>query len=214
MYKLTKINDHTYSLKIHGDYSECLYKLIKIFIKTAHLNYETNTIHFSAENVETLETYFLNQNKSLSYRNCVNLVDDLTKQIIYLHKLNYSFYGFDIKDIIKIDDKYLFCSTRYLLPLTNDYFIFDCPIDKPYFSSPEIIKLTKLPSRISYKCFYYSIGLLITFCLLNTYLLVGNEIKTVEEIDIILKPLHNTKIYWFIKRCLEEDINTRSILLI
>ena len=83
----------------------------------------------------------------------------------------------------------------------------------PYFSNPELFKLTSLPSKIHYKCCYYSLGLLVVFSLLHTYLLVGNELKTSNEIDIILKPLYNTKIYWFLKRCLDDDINNRKILL-
>ena len=87
-------------------------------------------------------------------------------------------------------------------------------MNNPYFSNPEIIKLTTLPAEINYKCCYYSLGVLVVFCLLNNYLLVGNEIKSVEEIENIIKPLLNTKIYWFIKRCLYENIDKRQLLLI
>jgi hypothetical protein len=214
MFKLTKINEYTYSLKINGKHNLQLYKLIKLFIKTSYINHQTNIIQFSAESVSTLEKHIISQNAVLSYSNCIKLIDDLTKQILYLKEINYGFYGFDINDILIIDNNYLFCSTQYLLPLRNDDFIFYSPIKQPYFSSPEINELTTLPSTINYKCIYYSIGVLTTFCLLNTYLLVGNEIKTTKEIELILKPLYGTKIYWFIMRCLEEDINIRHILLI
>jgi hypothetical protein len=55
---------------------------------------------------------------------------------------------------------------------------------------------------------------LIVFLLLDNYLLVGNELKTFEEIDKIIYPLYNTKIYWFLKRCLDDDINNRKLLLV
>jgi hypothetical protein len=55
---------------------------------------------------------------------------------------------------------------------------------------------------------------LTVFLLLNEYLLVGNELKTIKEIDKILQPLYNTKIYWFLKRCLDDDINNRKLLLV
>jgi hypothetical protein len=58
------------------------------------------------------------------------------------------------------------------------------------------------------------LGLLIVFLLLDKYLLVGNELKSAEEINKILEPLYNTKIYWFLKRCLEDDINNRYLLLV
>ena len=113
-----------------------------------------------------------------------------------------------------VDGLFLLCNTQYLFPLQDEHFIFIEPIEKPYFSSPEIFKLTILPSEINYKCGYYSLGVLVVFCLLNIYLLVGNELKSPEEIEIIIKPFINTKIYWFIKRCLEPDINKRILLLI
>ena len=40
------------------------------------------------------------------------------------------------------------------------------------------------------------------------------SVKSVEDIDSILLPLNNTKIYWFIKRCLDDDIHNRNLLLI
>jgi hypothetical protein len=179
------------------------------------LDYETNSIFFSAENVIPLKKYILDEkNKRISHATCIKLIDDLSKQICYLNKIGYGFYGFDINDILIIDNSFIFCSSQYLLELDNDNIIFTSPIKLPYFSNPELLKLTSLPSKINYKCCYYSLGLLVVFLLLNNYLLVGNELKMFEEIDKILQPLHNTKIYWFLKRCLDDDINNRKLLLV
>jgi hypothetical protein len=147
-------------------------------------------------------------------KNYINMIDDLTKQIIYLRKKNYGFYGFDINDIIVIDDnKFVICSCQYLLPLIEDNMVFYSPINKPYFFSPDII-INELPSQISYKCSYYSLGVLITYCLTKNYLLKGNEIKSEEEIEKELICLKDTKIYWFLKRCLKTEIKKRELLLI
>ena len=214
-FNLIKINDFTYSLKINGDFCNNLYNTIQKFLKTSHLDYETNSIFFSAEKVTPLKKNILDQkNKRLSHSQCIKLIDDLTKQMLYLKKLGLTFYGFNINDILTIDGNFIFCSTQNLLPLENECIIFTSPIKHPYFSNPELLKLTSLPYEISYKCCYYSLGSLVVFSLLNTYLLVGNELKTTEEIDKILEPLYNTKIYWFIKRCLDDDINKRKLLLV
>lgn len=215
LYSLTPINDFTFSLKINGNYYNQLYYTIQKLVKTAHIDHETNTIIFSAENVINLKQYILEQkHKKLSHLTCVKLIDNLSKQIFCLKKLGYGFYGFDINDILTIDGIFIFCSTQYMLPLNNDTFIFLSPIKHPYFSNPELFELTSLPFEINYKCCYYSLGLLLVFSLLNIYLLVGNELKSSEEIDKILQPLYNTKIYWFLKRCLDDDINNRKLLLI
>ena len=211
-YILKPINECTYSLKINGEYNIYLYKLIKKFIKVSNLDYETDSIYFCAENVIHFKD--LIKNNSLSHNKCIKLIYDLTNQILYLKKFGYSFYGFDINDILVVDDLFMFCSTQYVLPLVNDLIIFYSPIKKAYFSNPELYNLTTLPSEISYKCCYYSLGLLVVFLLMNKYLLVGNEFKTSKEIDNIIQPLYNTKIYWFLKRCLDDDINNRKLLLV
>ena len=206
-YILKSINECTYNLKINGEYNNYLYKVIQKFIKTSNLDYETSSIYFCAENVIPLKDYLL-KNNSLSHNKCIKLIYDLTNQILYLKKLGYSFYGFDINDILVIDDLFMFCSTRYLLPLVNELIIFNSPIKQSYFSNPELLNLTTLPSEISYKCCYYSLGSLVIYCLLNAY------IKSFEQIEKVIEPLYNTKIYWFIKRCLDSDINKRELLLI
>ena len=214
-YGLKSLNEFTYLLKINGDHNMYLYNSIQKIIKTAIFEYETNSVFFSAERVLSFKHYLLEQkNKKLSHNICIKFIDDLTKQILYLRSLGLSFYGFDIDDILTIDETFIFCSTKYLLPLENDSIIFMSPITKPYFSNPELFELTSLPSEINYKCCFYSLGSLVVFSLLNTYLLVANEIKTSEQIDKILEPLYNTKIYWFLKRCLDDDINNRKLLLV
>jgi hypothetical protein len=210
-FKITKISEFTYTLKIHGEYALVLYQSIKKVLKTINYDQEGSFIFFSAENVVQFKEYLLT---SMTYKNCIKMIDDLTKQMLYIKKIGYAFYGFNINDILIIDDTFIFCGAQHLLPLVDDSMIFYCPIKTPYFSSPEIIELTTLPSEVNYKCSFYSLGVLVIFCLLNKYLLVGNEIKGVEDIEKVISPLYNTKIYWFIKRCLDEDIDKRVLLLI
>ena len=205
-YILKPINECTYNLKINGEYNIYLYKLIKKCIKTSNFDYETSSIYFCAENVTPLKD--LIKNNSLSHNKCIKLIYDLTNQILYLKKLGYSFYGFDINDILVVDELFMFCSAEYVVPLVNESIIFYSPIKQAYFSNPELYYLTSLPSEISYKCCYYSLGTLVIYCLLNAY------INRSEQIEKVIEPLYNTKIYWFIKRCLDSDINKRELLLI
>ena len=205
-YILKPINECTYNLKINGEYNIYLYKLIKKCIKTSNFDYETSSIYFCAENVTPLKD--LIKNNSLSHNKCIKLIYDLTNQILYLKKLGYSFYGFDINDILVVDELFMFCSAEYVVPLVNESIIFYSPIKQAYFSNPELYNLTSLPSEISYKCCYYSLGTLVIYCLLNAY------INRSEQIEKVIEPLYNTKIYWFIKRCLDSDINKRELLLI
>ena len=214
-YELTNINDFTYKLTIYGDNVLPLYKTIKKILKTTHYDSDSNSLFFSAEYVFSFKEYLLKEHTPHKYRTCTKMIDDLTRQMISLKQLGYSFYGFDIQDILTIDEHFIFCSTRHILPLTEeDNILFYVPPHKPYFSNPELNQLTSLPSEINHKCSYYSLGVLTVFYLLNNYLLVANEIKTQEEIDGVLKPIYNTKVYWFIKRCLADKVDERVMLLI
>ena len=212
---LEKINDFAYKLEIKGNNSFIIYKTIKIMLKSVHYDDEINTIYFSAENVEPLKNYILkHKNNRVKTNVCIKMIDDLTKQMLYLKGINYGFYGFDINDILVIDGIFVFCSSQYLMQIVNDKFIFNCPFKMPYFGNPELIGLSILPTEVNPKCCYYSLGVLVVFCLLNNYLLVGNEIKSIIEIDDIISNFNNTKIYWFIKRSLEEHPEKRTLLLI
>jgi hypothetical protein len=214
-YEIEQINDFIYSIKVHGEnyLIEKLYDSLKLTIKNSFC--DDGSIFFSAESVKDLKSYLQENNFKILQNKCIMLIDDLTKQIIYLRKKNYGFYGFNIEDILVLDDnKFIICSCQYLLPIIEDNIIFYSPITKPYFSNPEIININELPSKINYKCSYYSLGLLIIFCFLNKYLLKGNEINTEEEIEKHIICLKDTKIYWFLKRCLKTEIKKRELLLI
>ena len=204
MSTISQINEFTYSLKIKGEYTSPLYNAIQTLIKTSHYDHETNTMLFSAEKVTSFK-------HKLSHIECIRLIDALSQQIFYLHELGFGFYGFDINDILTIDGISIFCNATHLLPLHSNHFIITSPINQPYFSSPELVELTSLPFEINYKCAYYSLGLLVVFSLLTINLL---ELKTPQEVEKILQPLYNTKMYWFLTRCLDEDINNRKLLLI
>jgi hypothetical protein len=214
-YEIEQINDFIYSIKVYGEnyLIEKLYESLKLTIKNSFC--DDGALFFSAENVKDLKSYLQEHNFKMHQNKCLNMIDNLTKQIIYLRKNNYGFYGFDLEDILVIDDnKFIICSCQYLLPLIEDDLIFYSPIKKPYFSNPEINTINELPSKINYKCSYYSLGILIIFCFLKKYLLKGNEIKSEEEIEKQIICLKDTKIYWFLKRCLKTEIKKRELLLI
>jgi hypothetical protein len=225
-----KINESTYSFKIIDNKfidnkfidknneianNKIMYKSILNIIPSAQLDSFTNSLFISCEKIISLKKYLFSlSNKRLTYETCIKLIDDISKQLTYLYKYDYGCYGFDVNDILKIDNYFIIGSSKYLCPITDDMFYFYYPIEMPYFSSPELIQLTVLPFEIDYKCSFYSLGVLVVYSLLNVYLLVGNEIMTTNDINKVLLPLKNTKIYWFIIRCLDENVNKRTLLLI
>ena len=141
------------------------------------------------------------------------MIHYLSKQIAYLETNLLAFIGYNLEDILVInDDTFLIANTSRLLKIesSTNYINIYSPIGKPYFSSPELNELTKLPSKIDYRANYYSLGALILFCSTNIYIFA--ELK--EDDRDILKPIHYTKIYWFLRRCFHETCNKRILLFI
>ena len=75
-YHLTCINDFTYNLKINGELSMPLYLSMKKLIKSSHIDNETDTIIFSAENVIPFKKKIL----GVSYAECIKLINNLSNQ--------------------------------------------------------------------------------------------------------------------------------------
>jgi hypothetical protein len=173
--------------------------------------YEEDSISFTAESVKPLSV-FLKKGK-LTNQETTKMIYDLSKQIAYLEtKMQQTFYGYNLDDIVVInDDTFFIASTKNLarIETKNNSIYFYKPIIKPYFSSPELNELTKLPGTIDYRSSYYSLGALILFCSTNIY--IFSELKDTNE---ILLPLNYTKAYWFLKRCFHEDCKERILLFI
>ena len=215
-YKVTKNSAFNFNILIKGTHN---HKILKSLVNTRILNnsfIDDDSICFTAERIETLKVFLLKQpNTKLTNIACIQLLKTITRQIKYLESINSTFYGLNIEDILVIDEtSYVIVSGEYILPIQDNNITFYNPFSRPYFSSPEILKLTNLPSNIDYRCAYYSLGALLVFCILNTNLLVGNEIKSDKDIETLLVPIYDTNIYWFLKRCLNSDILKRILLLV
>jgi hypothetical protein len=226
--KLIKLNENTFQINfpISNDINlkvEILLQYIKTIIPNAYLSNDSNisnnySIIFNTESANFLDNQLNSTIKTIDMLSCIQLFTDLSKQIHHFFNNSFGYIGFDLDDLIIIDNKYYInFNLQYLMPLNKENAIFldiNDPIQKPYFSSPEIIKLETIPYKIHYKCIYYSLGTLITYALLNIYLLVGNDIKSESEIDNLLYSIQNTKIYCCIKRCLNANIKERILLFI
>lgn len=197
--------------------------LFKSMINTHLLSFafiENNSLHFQAESVYLLYD-FLNDNKndknklSLNVEQILLMLFSISKQIISLEKLGYTFYGFSLNDIIIVNKQYYFIlNYNYILPIYDNCITFLYPLEKPTFISPEILNLVSLPSNITFKSIYYSLGVFIIYLLFDINILKGNDILPIEEIDKILYPIYGSKLYWCVKRCLQINLDNRFLLYV
>lgn len=206
LYSLIKTGNYMYNLHINGYNSKQLYlSLLKTKLLT-NIFYisEENSICFTAGKIETLDS--LLETQAITESNCIKMIDTLTQQIKCLEAHNYAYYGHNIDDILVIDDDiFININANTLLPINNEdktiTFLF--PFLTPYFVSPLIKQITILPTKIHFKECYYSLATLVIYCLLNEEL---DENNAENKLDAILKPIFYTKIYWFLKHCLKQQI--------
>ena len=157
---------------------------------------------------------------SNAVKNNVNqMIKCLSKQLEYFHDNNLAFYGFDKDDVIVINDTlFLIVNNKYSKTLDEERTItFYGPFSKPYFSSPELINLKCLPAKIDYQTSYYSLGALIVYYLFtqnlsnkNFIVLIGMKRESIDE--KVFESILNTKLYWFLKRCLNDNPKKRILL--
>lgn len=193
-------------------------ELYKFFIESnilslAFVDLETNELYFHANTVCSLDVLLKKQNFKLTEKQVLCIIQSFIYQIEWFEKNNLTFLGWNLSDIIVIDEFYFFIATNsFIQPIRSNKIELLIPYEKPYFSSPEIINVNKLPCYIHYKSCYYSLGLFIVFGLFNQFLLKGNDIPSQEDIKNILKPFQFSKIYWFLIRCLHDDPEKRILL--
>jgi hypothetical protein len=223
MIKIYKIHSH-YTLEAG---KECLLlkPLFESLIETQLLNFsfmEENKLHFHAESVCLLDK-FLDKNKkqinnqqiNMNFEKILCLLFSISKQMECLEQKGYTFYGLNLKDIIVINNTYFFIlNTNVLVPIEDSNISFYYPFEKPYFTSPEILAIDTLPTKISFKSIYYSLGALIIFCLFDINILKGNDFLSDLEIDAILLKIYGTKLFWCLKRTLMHNYSERHLLYI
>lgn len=182
-------------------------------------------INFKTYSVVSLKKFLSSNNNSLDYLDLVSLFLCLKKQIDFLKSKGLGILFFNIDDIVaikteKLDKKlkFLYLNTDKIFELVENNIVVTKSFDKKNknnFLSPELITLNSIPFNIDYRSCFFSLALLIAFCI------EGNKIDffkpinwDVDDFKKILEPIDNTKLFWALLRCQELDPNDRFLLWI
>ena len=204
--------------------NESTIPLIKSLIKssiilgaTVYDNYKSIT--FKANSIKTLKEYKENLIlaklvSNFSYLTTLKHVYYLTKQLNYLiYEESECFYQFTPENIIVIDNsKFIYLSVNHLKKIDKktELIRFTTPFDRDGFVSPELLKIKSLPSLVNYRTIYYSLGLLVLDCLFNYK---ENDINIdSDNLEEIMGPIKETKLFYLVKRCLHEEPTSRVII--
>lgn len=185
----------------------------------ATVNDDYKSINFNASSVKSFskyqgDLYRRRGTKNMSYDDALRLISCLSNQIRYLIvNESKTFYLYDPANIIVINDsKFMYLSVEHLMNIRENSIQVDRPFSCLGFFSPEMIRITSIPSEINYKIIYYSLGAWIIYALFNVN--ITNSDTTLIDLDNIMGPICGTKVYWFILRCLDSDVERRELLYI
>lgn len=180
------------------------------------------TITFKAETVKTLKQYI--GKTRLSIPEVAKIMRSLIQQLSYLiNKESSTIIGYNLEDILVINDETtVFLGSEFVANIDTDtnMVMISCPYSsKDFFFSPEMLHIKEIPAFIHYKTSYFSLACVIIFLLLggdNEFYqeyVRHKKLKTIiEHLDV--HPIKETKLYWLLLRCLVEEPNNRSVLLL
>jgi len=213
-------------------------KIINSITKTCILLGATSTNHFQtlifkASSVKSLkqfkeELYKSTGSYSLPTNLAAKLAADLGRQFNYLvSEYSQTIIGLNPDNLFVVDDTmFIYLSSEYLTEIdTRSETIMVCYPIKPsdFFCAPELLNITEIPVNIHYKTSYFSIGILLLYALMktNSYEFyeeyIQGNVEPSRKVNSICEylnqlPIRQTKLGWFIERCLVEEPENRSIV--
>ena len=165
---------------------------------------------FYAKTCYSLRELLSQRREKLQYIEGVKMAQCLGQQLFYLEKYAHTFSWFNLDNILVIDDSSFLCiGLEQLMPVDafgRIWFTTPFSLKLPHIA-PEIQRLKTLPSYVTYKAAYYSLGSLITFCL-------AEDDEQSTKMQLRLEFIADTKLYWFILRCIDSVASARLLLFV
>ena len=226
-FKIIQMDKTTF--KMEFDYPNPL--LINSLIKTklilgATISDDYKQLRFKAQTIKTLQQIHSNR---LSIVEATILTENLAKQLQYLIDAeSQTIIGYNPENIIVINGKtFAYLGSELITKIEeNEQVLISSPFSTTdFFVSPELLKITTIPSYIHFKTAYFSLACLVIYTLLSNdkfyfkYLQqqqAKESNENPEAIEIITclntHPIKHTKLYWLLSRCLGEEPERRSII--
>ena len=165
---------------------------------------------FYAKNVCSLRELLSQRREKLQYFEGVKLAQCIGQQLFYLEKYAHTFSWLNLDNILVIDESSFLCTGIEQLMSVDAFgriwFTTPFSLKLPHIA-PEIQRLKTLPSYVTYKAAYYSLGSLITFCL-------AEDDEKSTKMPLRIEFMADTKLYWFILRCIDPEPSARLLLFV
>jgi hypothetical protein len=238
-YCLKLSNNHSCT----DDISQLFFKslLDSKILTGSSVNSSYSSISFYASSVVKLKDWLLSGGSSesgrMSYNSAIHLVYSLSKQQKYLENNKLGFVCFNVDDIVVIDDSTFICvnpslceelfwlppkefnhspSTHCAVSTARSTSSGKMTLCRPFnrahcFCSPELLRIDSLPASVHHKTSYYSLGLLAIFCLFGYD---GRSCSDSQQTLLVLQPILNTKLYFYLLRCLSVHAENRHLFFV
>lgn len=194
MKNVVKISKTKYRL---NGLNELTIQYICEIFKSSVVNQEDNSVQIYANSITNSHS-LLDNNLSIDFIFC------LKRQQEFMEKHSSSFYYFSPDEILVINDN-IFISTSPIEPIDSQGIL---KLYRPYnrnkpnaIFSPEL-KNKFLPAIVSHKTAYYSLGVM-------TILLMFGA----DNIELLSQIAH-TKLYWFLRRCINKLPEDRYLIYV
>ena len=176
------------------------------------------SVDFEANNVVMLKKLV----NHLNYKELVFLFLSLKEQISYLYKNNYGILFFNINHIVAIEVNesyhFMYLNSSNLCAIEDDILNVTQSFNKKLdccFIPPELYAFNSIPFQIHYKTSFFSLSMIVAF------LLEGKKVDYTspttwnsDDFVKICEPIDNTKLFWALMRCQNNNPSKRFLLWI
>ena len=164
--------------------------------------------------VKTFKNYLEEHSYRLEYDIVLKILQEYANIIQYLERSNKSVVLYSLEDLIIVDDSlFVFINNEHIFhhnERNTKQVEISFPLEITKFASPELQQQTSLPFTLDYRSAFFSLASMLTYCLFAETLLDKDQ----QQVEKILEPIINTKLYWFILRCAERNIKQRVCLFV
>jgi len=196
-YKIQQTGKYEYSIFLTRENRDLLQGLSPMF-SICKMTDTFKTFSFVADSLKSLSEFL--REKKLDYAGAICLIDGVGRQMMELKKKGKGFIQFRMEDVYIADGcRFFYLGTNDVCGLIGEELVCLTPFVK---ISPESMKVGSLPCRVHWKCGFY-----------NLAALVYRGLYGKDDSDS-MKSIVDTKLYWFLKRNLDENIERRSLVFL
>lgn len=197
---------------------EELLKVFELFKDEINKKYNFTCLQSIYYNSPNLILYDVEKNVKEIWENgepvdIISFIECVTIQLKIMEEMNITFFAISMEDIYLLHYEkpiYVIISND-TIKLNHDSFSFIVPPvfshDKDdYLFYPELVRLKKIPETFHKSVIYYSIGLIVFSFMFGCP--VWKEEYCVGDLPInkYIEKINGTKLYFFLKRCFENEL--------